>query len=296
MTKIADLLAAGRCYSFEFFPPRTEAAEATLRQTLVELEPLGPSFVSFTYGAGGTTRDKTYEIVVDVLRNTSMTPMAHLCCAGHTREELRSLLEAYRADGVENILALRGDPPADLGLPPGDLLHAAELVELVREMGPFSIGVASHPEGHPACPDRDLDRHRQAEKLAKADFGVTQFFFNLEDYVRLLDDLAARGVDKPVLPGVMPVTNVAQIERFAKMSGAAFPTWLADRLHAVADDPEKVRRVGVEVATELSAGLLEAGAPGLHFYTLNRSQATTEIWNNLGLPASPGTSPGGSPG
>ena len=284
MTKIAELLGAGRCYSFEFFPPRTEAAEATLRATLVELEPLGPSFVSFTYGAGGTTRETTYQIVVDVLRNTSMTPMAHLCCAGHTREELRTLLDAYRADGVENILALRGDPPADLGLPPGDLLHAAELVELVREMGPFSVGVASHPEGHPACPDRTLDRQRQASKLARADFAVTQFFFNLDDYLRLVDDMAALGVDKPVVPGVMPVTNVAQIERFAKMSGAAFPAWLAERLQAVADDPEKVRRVGVEVATELSQALLDAGAPGLHFYTLNRSQATTEIWAALGLP------------
>ena len=284
MTKIADLLAAGRCYSFEFFPPRSETAEATLRRTLVELEPLGPSFVSFTYGAGGTTREKTYEVVVHVLRNTTMTPMAHLCCAGHTVAELRSLLEAYRADGVENILALRGDPPADLGLPPGDLLHAAELVALVREMGPFSVGVASHPEGHPACPDRVLDRRRQAAKLAQADFGVTQFFFNLDDYVRLVDDLDALGVRKPIVPGIMPVTNVAQIERFAQLSGAAFPTWLADRLNAVADDPEKVRQVGVEVATELSQGLLAAGAPGLHFYTLNRSQATMEIWSNLGLP------------
>ena len=184
---------------------------------------------------------------------------------------------------MENILALRGDPPADLGLPPGDILHAAELVDLVREMGPFSVGVAAHPEGHPACPDRTLDRQRQAEKLAKADFGVTQFFFNVDDYVSLVDDLAALGVTRPVVPGIMPVTNVAQIERFAKMSGAAFPTWLADRLHAVADDPEKVRRVGVEVATELSQALLDAGAPGLHFYTLNRSQATTEIWTALGL-------------
>ncbi len=285
MTKIADLLAAGRCYSFEFFPPRTEAAEVTLRRTLVELEPLGPSFVSFTYGAGGTTREKTYEVVVHVLRNTTMTPMAHLCCAGHTVAELRTLLEAYRADGVENILALRGDPPADLGLPPGDLLHAAELVALIREMGPFSVGVASHPEGHPACADRDLDRQRQADKLARADFGVTQFFFNLDDYLRLIDDLATRGVHKPVVPGIMPVTNVAQIERFAQLSGAAFPTWLADRLQAVADDPDQVRKVGVEVATELSQGLLDAGAPGLHFYTLNRSQATMEIWANLGLPA-----------
>ena len=283
VTKIADLLAAGRCYSFEFFPPRSAAAELNLRSTLVELEALGPSFVSFTYGAGGTTRDKTYEVVVHVLRNTTMTPMAHLCCAGHTVDELRSLLEAYRDDGVENILALRGDPPADLGLPPGDLLHASELVELVREMGPFSVGVASHPEGHPACPERDLDRRRQAEKLARADFGVTQFFFRAEDYLSMVDDLAARGVDKPVVPGIMPVTNAKQVQRFAQMSGAEFPPDLAARLEAVADDPAEVGRIGVEVATQLCQDLLDGGAPGLHFYTLNRSTATRQIYANLGL-------------
>jgi methylenetetrahydrofolate reductase (NADPH) len=277
MPKIAHLLAAGPSYSFEFFPPRTPEAEATLRRTLVELEPLAPTFVSFTYGAGGTTREKTYDVVVDVLRHTTMTPMAHLTCAGHTEVQLRELLERYRDDGVENILALRGDPPADLGLPPGDL-------PLVRQVGPFSVGVATHPEGHPACPDRVLDRRHQAAKLAKADFGVTQFFFEIEHYLSLVDDLDRLGVRKPVLPGIMPVTNVSQIERFAKLSGADFPAWLAERLHRVADNPAEVRRIGVEVACELSQALLDAGAPGLHFYTLNRAQPTTEIWAKLGLP------------
>jgi methylenetetrahydrofolate reductase (NADPH) len=284
MPKIADLLPAGLSFSFEFFPPRTPEAEATLEKTLVELEPLRPTFVSFTYGAGGTTREKTYEVVVSVLRTTTMTPMAHLTCAGHTSAQLRQLLERYRDDGVENILALRGDPPADLGLPPGDLAHAGELVDLIREVGSFCVGVASHPEGHPACPDRTLDRRHQAAKLAKADFGVTQFFFEVEHYRSLVDDLDRLGVRKPVIPGIMPVTNVSQIERFAKLSGADFPVWLAERLHRVADDPAAVRRVGVEVACELSQALLDAGAPGLHFYTLNRAQPTMEIWANLGLP------------
>ncbi|MGH9000038.1 MAG: methylenetetrahydrofolate reductase, partial [Acidimicrobiia bacterium] len=180
-------------------------------------------------------------------------------------------------------LALRGDPPAELGLPPGDLAHASDLVELVRRCGPFSVGVAAHPEGHPASPDRAHDRRFAAAKLAAADFAVTQFFFRLSDYLSLVDDLAALGVTKPVIPGIMPVTNLAQIERFAALSGAAFPADLAGRLHAVADDPAEVRRIGVEVATDLCGALLEAGAPGLHFYTLNRSLATRQIYANLGL-------------
>ena len=284
MAKISQMLASGLSFSFEFFPPRTPEAEATLQQTLVELEPLAPTFVSFTYGAGGTTREKTYDVVVDVLRNTTMTPMAHLTCAGHREAELRRLLERYRDDGVDNILALRGDPPADLGLPPGDLPYAAALVDLIREIGPFCVGVASHPEGHPSCPDPVIDRRHQAAKLAKADFAVTQFFFDIDHYRSLVDDLDRLGVRKPVIPGIMPVTNVGQIERFAKLSGADFPVWLAERLHKVADDPAEVRRIGVEVATELSQRLLDIGVPGLHFYTLNRAQPTTEIWANLGLP------------
>jgi methylenetetrahydrofolate reductase (NADPH) len=285
VTRIADLLAEGRCFSFEFFPPRTEEAEAQLQQTLLELAPLRPSFVSITYGAGGTTRERTHDLVVGILRSTAMTPMAHLCCAGHGEEELRTILGRYRDAGVENILALRGDPPAELDLPAGDLAHAVELVQLAREIGSFSIGVAAHPEGNPASPDLDSDRRHLAAKLAVADFAITQFFFRLDDYRRLVDDLQALGVDRPVLPGIMPVTNLSQITRFAALSGAEFPPDLAARLEAVAENPAEVRRIGVEVASQLCRDLLEAGAPGLHFYTLNRSPATREIFANLGLSA-----------
>ena len=285
MTRIADLLAAGRTFSFEFFPPKTEEAETQLRRTLRELAPLRPSFVSITYGAGGTTRERTHDLVVGILQATEMTPMAHLCCAGHLRDELQAILARYRDEGVENILALRGDPPAELNLAAGDLAHAVELVNLARETGSFSIGVAAHPEGHPASPDLASDRRYLAAKLSVADFAITQFFFRLDDYLRLVDDLVALGVDRPVIPGIMPVTNLSQVARFAALSGAEFPTDLAARLEAVADDPAKVRRIGVEVASQLCRDLLEAGAPGLHFYTLNRSPATREIFANLGLSA-----------
>ena len=286
MTRISELLAEGRCFSFEFFPPKTEEAEEQLQKTLQELAPLRPSFVSITYGAGGTTRERTHDLVLGILRSTEMTPMAHLCCAGHGADELRAILARYRDEGVENILALRGDPPAELGLPPGDLAHAVELVQLAREVGSFSIGVAAHPEGHPASPDLASDRRHLAAKLAEADFGVTQFFFRLDDYLRLVDDLAELGCDRPVVPGIMPVTNLSQVTRFAALSGAEFPADLAARLEAVAENPAEVRRIGVEVASELCRDLLEAGAPGLHFYTLNRSPATREIFANLGLSAS----------
>ncbi len=285
MTRIADLLADGSCFSFEFFPPKTEEAEAQLQQTLLELAPLRPSFVSITYGAGGTTRERTHDLVVEILRSTEMTPMAHLCCAGHTENELRAILGRYRDEGVDNILALRGDPPTELNLPPGDFAHAVDLVELAREIGSFSIGVAAHPEGHPASPDRASDRRHLAAKLRAADFAVTQFFFERDGYLRLVDDLSALGVDKPVLPGIMPVTNLSQVTRFAALSGAEFPADLAARLEAVADNPVEVRRIGVEVASQLCRDLLEAGAPGLHFYTLNRSPATREIFAALGLSA-----------
>jgi len=285
-TTVAGLLAAGTTYSFEFFPPRDDAAEAQLALTLGELEPLGPSFVSITYGAGGSTRDRTQRLVVDLLRRTSMTPMAHLTCVGHRRAELAGILARYRRDGVVNVLALRGDPPAGAPRPDGngELRHALDLVELARELGPFSIGVAAHPEGHPQAPDRATDRRHLAAKLSRADFAVTQFFFRGADYFRLVDDLAALGVDKPVIPGIMPVTNVAQIERFAALSGAEVPAGLRARLHAAAGNPAEVRRIGVAAATELCADLLAAGAPGLHFYTLNRSTATREIWGLLDLP------------
>jgi methylenetetrahydrofolate reductase (NADPH) len=283
MAQIADLLAAGRTFSFEFFPPKTPEAEITLEMTLAELELLKPSFVSVTYGAGGSTRERTHDLVVSINRTTSMTAMAHLTCAAHTREELADVVGRYRDAGVENILALGGDPPAGLDLPPGDLAHALELVELVREVGPFCVGVAAHPELHPSSPDRVTDRDFLATKLRRADFAITQFFFRPADYLGMLADLAERGVETPVIPGIMPVTNLSSIQRMAKLSGAAVPPEVVERVEAVAGDPEAVRQVGVEMATELCQDLLAAGAPGLHFYTLNRSTATREIYANLGL-------------
>ncbi len=285
MTKVADLLASGRSFSFEFFPPKTDEAETQLERALAELEPLRPSFVSITYGAGGSTRERTHDLVVRLLRTTTMTPMAHLTCAAHTRTELRAIVERYRDAGVQNLLALGGDPPVDLSLPPGELEHAIELVELMSEVGGFSIGVAAHPEGHPRSPGLDSDRDHLAAKLRLADFGVTQFFFRVDDYLSMLDDLHARGVDKPVVPGIMPILSLAAVSRMAAMSGARIPDELVSRLEAAADRPDDVRRIGVEAATELSEKLLAAGAPGLHFYTLNRSTATREIYAALGLSA-----------
>ena len=284
MAKISDLLAAGQTYSFEFFPPKSDEAQRQLEKAIGELQPLEPSFVSVTYGAGGSTRDRTRDIVIHIQRDLDITAMAHLTCIAHTREQLVSLLEEYRAAGIENILALAGDPPTDGEDHPSDLNYADELVALVREVGDFSIGVAAHPELHPRSHgDRAFDRRHLAAKLELADFGVTQFFFEAEHYLRMVDELAALGCERPVLPGIMPVTNARQIKRFAELAGAAFPTWLADRIAPVADDPAEVAKIGIEVATELSRTLLDEGVPGLHFYTLNRSPATREIYANLGL-------------
>jgi methylenetetrahydrofolate reductase (NADPH) len=293
VTRIDDLLAAGRTTSFEFFPPKTDEGEATLRRTLNELEPLAPSFVSITYGAGGSTRERTHRLVVDLLRHTAMPPMAHLTAVSHTRAELREILTRYLDEGVANVLALRGDPPRDAA--PAEVFfeleHASQLVELAREVGggAFSIGVAAHPAGHPTAPDLATDRRYLAAKLALADLAVTQFFFAAQEYERLVDDLAALGCTKPVLPGIMPITNIRQIERFAQLSGTEVPAALADRFHALGDDEAAVRALGIELATELCRELLDAGAPGLHFYTLNRSTATREIHHNLGL--APAASP-----
>ena len=283
MAKISDILAGGRSISFEFFPPRSPEAEEQLERTLVELEPLQPSYVSVTYGAGGSTRDRTHDLVVRINRDTSMTAMAHLTCAAHTRAELVDVVTRYRDAGVENVLALGGDPPKELELPPGELEHAVDLVRLTRSIGDFSIGVAVHPEPHPRSPTVESDRRFTAQKLAEADFGVTQFFFEAHHYFELVDALEQRGVDRPVIPGIMPVLSIAGIRRMAELQGSAFPDWLAQRLHEVEDDPAAVRAAGIEEATRLCAALLEGGAPGLHFYTLNRSPATREIAANLGL-------------
>ena len=285
--KITELLAAGPSYSFEFFPPKTPEAAENLTRTLAELEPLAPSFASVTYGAGGGTREMTHEIVTRLHRESSITAMAHLTCVCHTRAELVDIVGRYRDAGIENILALGGDPPKDQHLPPGELDHAIELVRLVRGEGEFAVGVAAFPEPHPKARSLADDRARTAEKLSEADFAITQFFFDARHYFDLVGTLHDLGVHKPVIPGIMPATAISSIERMTELQGSEFPAWLAEKLHAVQDDPDAVFRVGVEEATKLSRELLDGGAPGLHFITLNRSRATQMIYADLGLtPAS----------
>jgi methylenetetrahydrofolate reductase (NADPH) len=288
MTRIADLLAKGPTYSFEFFPPKTDAEQATLVTTLRELEPLGPSFVSVTYRGGAESRQRTYDLVTGMLRTTTLVPMAHLICVAHSRLELAEILVAYRRAGVENLMALGGDPPTDPTAAAGELRHASELVELARAIGGFSIGVAAQPTGHPLSADLGTDRAFLAAKLRLADFGVTQFFFEARDYTGLVRALEERGVTTPVLPGIMPVTSLSSVPRMATM-GAAVPPWMVGRLEDAdrRGGADAVRHEGVAIATELCRTLLEEGVPGLHFYTLNRSSATREIYAALGL-AAPG--------
>lgn len=280
MTRIDSLLREGTTISFEFFPPKDEHSRAQLQETLRELEPLHPSFVSITYGAGGSTRQYTHDLVFDILEHSALNPMAHLSCVAHSRTELEDIVREYGQGGIENILALSGDLPEGMTFDQVEVKFASDLVALIRDVGDFCVGVAAHPEVHPRSPDRATDRKRLAEKLAIADFAITQFFFNADVYVRLIEEMAALGVTKPIIPGIMPVTNVNQVERFAKLSGAAFPEDFAAELHAAAT-PDDVRNIGVARATELCQALLDAGAPGLHFYTLNRSTATQQIWQNL---------------
>jgi methylenetetrahydrofolate reductase (NADPH) len=283
VTKVHELLAAGRTMSFEFGPPRTPEAEERLNKTLVELEPLHPSFVSVTYGAGGSTRGKTREIVEHIHRETTMTPMPHLTCVGHTREQLTEIVSGYRDVGLVNLLALAGDPPDDGRDIPSDFHYSGELIDLARELGDFSIGVAAFPEVHPRSPDVATDRRHLAAKLRAADFGITQFFFTVEPYFRMLDELAALGVDKPVIPGVMLFVNVPSVYKMSAMNNASVPQELRDRLDRVEGDPTEVRKLAVDVSTKLIQELLDGGAPGIHLYTMNFPRGTQDVYANLGL-------------
>lgn len=284
MTRIVELLEEGPTYSFEFFPPKNDKELSTLSRTIVELQPLEPSFVSVTYRGGAESRQRTFDLVTGMLHTTRLNPMAHLICVAHSRLELADILVSLRKAGIENLMALGGDPPEDPTAAAGELAYAAELVELARAIGGFSVGVAAHPAGHPRSADMARDRDFLATKLTLADFGVTQFFFEAEEYEVLVSDLRERGVDTPVLPGILPVTSLSTMGRLGGM-GAAAPEWMQERLRA-ADErggSDAVRKEGVELATELCARLLESGVPGLHFYTFNTSSATREIYAALGL-------------
>ena len=284
MTKINKLLKESRTVSFEFFPPKSDAEAAVLGETIRDLESLHPSFVSVTYRGGAESRQRTYDLVTMMRRDTSLNPMAHLICVAHSRGELTEILEQYGDASIDNLMALGGDPPTEPDAKVGELQYALELVELARSVGDFSIGVAAHPAGHPRSETLNSDRDRLARKLEAADFGVTQFFFSIEEYRSLVNDIADRGVTKPILPGIMPVTSLSSVPRMATM-GAPVPAWAIERLESAESSggADAVREEGIALATELCAALLEEGAPGLHFYTLNRSKATREIALALGL-------------
>ena len=287
--RIVDLFGADApVISFEFFPPKTEEGVETLYKTVQELRPCRPSFVSVTYGAGGSTRDRTLELVARIQRDLGITTMAHLTCVGSTKAEIKDTLERLYAAGIRNVLALRGDPPkgeADFRPTEGGFAYASELVAFIRELGmDFCIGAACYPEGHVECPDMESDLQNLVQKVdAGADFLVSQLFFDNDDYRAFVRRARSAGVTVPIVPGLMPVTNASQVERFTKMCGARIPQELYRRLRIVENDPSAVVATGVQWAVDQGRQLLKGGAPGLHFYTLNRSSATLAVHAALGL-------------
>lgn len=285
MTRIPDLLAQGRTWSFEFFPPKTPEGVVAVDEAIATLAGLKPSYASVTYGALGSTRDTTRDLVIRSNQDQPFPFMPHLTCVGHSRAELVELLESYRAAGVRNVLALAGDPPADGSDPGGDFTYATELIELIRSVGDFGVGVAAFPELHPRSEgDREADRRHLAAKLADADFGVTQFFFDAAHHRHMIEDLADLGCDTPVIPGVMPFVSVAGTRRMAKMNGSVIPDGLQARLDEVDGDPEATRQLGVSVAADLVEELLDFGVPGVHLYALNRAESIQDIYEKLDLP------------
>lgn len=282
MGRITDLLAQGRTLSFEFSAPRDADGAQRLDRTLARLSELRPSFMSVTYGAGGSSRGPTYEVVEHIHRDLGVTTMPHLTCVAHTRAEIEDIVERYRALGTENILALRGDVPVDgPDHPTGDFTRAIDLVAFIRERAPFAIGVAAHPEGHPRAESRAADLDHHAEKLRAADFAMTQFIFRAEYYERFVAEMSARGVTTPIIPGVMPPTNAEGIARMSAANNTEFPTELRARLEACGDDVNARREVATEVATQLCEALIAAGAPGIHLYTLNFSEPARAIARNI---------------
>ena len=278
-TKIVDLLSSGPTLSFEFFPPADDDAQRRLDLTLDSLDRLTPSFVSVTCGAGGSDHTRTRDIVLDICSKRSFPAMAHLTCVGHTLSDINLLLDDYAEAGVTNILALAGDPPDD-DTARGDFRYASELVDVIRShRGDFSIGVAAHPEIHPRSSTPISDRRYLATKLNQADFAITQFFFDPVDYVRLCEDLAVEGCDRPVIPGVMPVIRPSSVRKYAVMNGSTVPEELFEQLERLTGI-DRIR-AAADIAAEMCQELLASGAPGIHLYTLNRSEASQRIVEQL---------------
>jgi methylenetetrahydrofolate reductase (NADPH) len=286
---VRECLVEGRpTFSFEFMPPKTADEDRLLWQTIRELEPLHPSFVSVTYGAGGSTRARTIEITENIATDTTLLPVAHLTAVNHSVAELRTIAGNLASAGVRNVLALRGDPPGDPNgewvQHPQGVAYASELVELLRAHADFCVGVAAFPFQHPRSSSVEADTERFVDKCrAGADYAITQMFFDAEDYLRLRDRVSAAGCDVPIIAGLMPVTNMGIIKRSEQFSGAPFPARLGARFDAVAHDPKAVRSMGIYETSKLAERLLDEGVPGIHFYTLNRSKATREVWANLAL-------------
>lgn len=289
MPTVRERLAEpGRKFSLEFMPPRSDADEAGLWLAVRRLEGLRPAFVSVTYGAGGSHRDRTVRITGRIATETTLLPVAHLTAVGHSVDELRHVIGSYAAVGVQNILALRGDPPGD---PAGEwvahplgLEYASDLVRLVKSLGDFSVGVAAFPDKHPRSPDIETDTRFFVDKVrAGADYGITQMLFSADHYAQLRDRVTRAGVDVPLLPGVMPVTSFRRLMRICELSGQAVPVELAEKLAAAGDDPATARAVGIEHAIEMCAALLAQDVPSLHFYTFNRAAATTEVLQALDM-------------
>ncbi len=294
MTVRERLAAPGPHFSVEFFPPRDDTEEATLWLAIRRLEPLRPAFVSVTYGAGGSRRDRTIRITERIAAETTLLPVAHLTAVAHSVAELRHVIGSYASVGVRNILALRGDPPgedpgAEWIAHPQGLNHASDLVALARSLGDFHVGVAAFPDMHPRSPNLESDTRYFAEKVAAgADYAITQMLFSAQDYLDLRDRSLAAGADVPILPGIMPVTSYSRLMRIIELSGQRVPQDLAERLLAVQGDAAAGRQIGMEHAIAMSEQLLAEGAPALHFYTFNRSKATLEVLTALGMTRSGG--------
>ena len=272
-------------FSCEFFPPHNEEGAAKLRDTRAKLASLHPAFFSVTYGAGGSTRDRTVEVILDIQLNSAIAAAPHLTCIASTRESIRAILNHYRSHGIQRIVALRGDLPSGMRTA-GEFRYANELVEFIRAEthDHFHIEVAAYPEFHPQATSVEHDLANFQRKIAAgANGAITQYFYNIDAYCRFIDSCEKRGIDLPIVPGIMPITNFAQLARFSDMCGAEIPRWIRRRLEGFGDDRESIRAFGLEVVTDLCRRLLERGAPGLHFYTMNQAGLTMAIWQHLGL-------------